>query len=520
LINDTRRTKFAFLSALAGLLAVTLACGIGSAGQASKPTVSIAFPQAGSRFEIGQEVVVQSVAADTQGVSRVELWVDGQPVHTQAVAPPSNAYTASQSWTPAVVGSHAIEVRAYNVNNEPSDPAQVIVTVVQVSAEVLSEPSDTPVAPASTDTPAAQAVDRKAIVTAFIGLNVRSGPGVEYPVIGGLSEGESAQIVGKNPEETWWLIVYPSNSDGRGWVSASEDYSTASDTERVPAVEVTPLPTASSTSTGTPAPTTTPTPTLMPSATPIPLKPTIYTFTADRYTITAGESVVLHWDLANAQVAYLRYDGIEEGIVAPGHKTVSPASTTVYTLAAINQAGETTAELTIVVNPPAGPVELYDFVAQAPAARWYNNSGVLLPFPGSESDNRGFAIIREGYQLEDGSAPARVLETHPQWTNGGGITGEYDVNVVIQNGDVFKSTIGFLAGAGAGDARWVLGYTESGGYQVLADRTKTYNGGLAPFEVSLSPLAGKQVQFRLTVWTNGSSAQDWAVWYNPRIVRP
>jgi hypothetical protein len=94
------------------------------------------------------------------------------------------------------------------------------------------------------------------------------------------------------------------------------------------------------------------------------------------------------------------------------------------------------------------------------------------------------------------------------------------VNVVIQNGDVFKSTIGFLAGAGAGDARWVLGYTESGSYHVLADRTKAYNGGLAPFEVSLSPLAGKQVQFRLTVWANGSSAQDWAVWYNPRIERP
>lgn len=523
LMNDMRRPQVAIATVLMGLLVAALACSIGGTSQSSKPTVTISSPQAGSSFEIGQEVIVQSVAADAKGISRVELWVDGQPVHTQAVAPAVNAYTASQSWTPAVVGSHAVEVRAYNVDNLASDPAQVIVSVAEASAGVTPQPGDTPVSPAPagtlTTTPTGtQAAGGSAIVTARIGLNVRSGPGVEYPVIGGLSEGQSAQVVGRNPEGTWWLIVYPSNSDGRGWVSAKEDYSTPSNTEQVPVAEVTPLPTSTHTPTGTPQPTPTYTP--IPSATPVPLKPTIYSFTADRYTITAGESVLLQWDLANAQVAYLRYGGTEEGVVAPGNKTVSPMSTTAYRLVAINAAGETTAELTISVNPPAGPVELYNFVDQAPSASWYNNSGVMLPFPGSDVDNRGFALIREGFQLENGSAPARVLETHPKWTSGGGITGQYDVNVVIQNGDVFKTTIGFLAGAGAGDARWVLGYRESGSYHVLGDRNKAYNGSLAPFEVDLSPLAGKQVQFSLTVWANGSAAQDWAVWLNPRIERP
>jgi hypothetical protein len=189
-------------------------------------------------------------------------------------------------------------------------------------------------------------------------LNVRAGPGTEYPAIGGLPAGQSAQVTGKNPEGTWWQIVYPPESGGRGWVSADAKYSTASNAGGVPVVEVPLLPTYTPTSTGTPTPipTATPTPTLIPSATPIPAKPTIYTFTADRYTINAGESVTLHWDLANAKVAYLLYDSVQEGVVAPGNKTVSPASTTVYTLLARNDAGDTTAQLTITVNAPPPPV--------------------------------------------------------------------------------------------------------------------------------------------------------------------
>ncbi|MFC1976453.1 hypothetical protein ACFLXQ_08640, partial [Chloroflexota bacterium] len=59
------------------------------------------------------------------------------------------------------------------------------------------------------------------------------------------------------------------------------------------------------------------------------------------------------WDLANANVAYLRYNSIEEGVVAPGNKTVSPTTDTTYTLVARNDTGETTAELTIKITIPA-----------------------------------------------------------------------------------------------------------------------------------------------------------------------
>lgn len=139
----------------------------------------------------------------------------------------------------------------------------------------------------------------------------------------------------------------------------SKQPSTAA-TPTVPTVDLGPSPTLPfvTMSLTPPPPTNTPMP-----PTPRPLKPTIYNFTADRYTITAGENVVLCWDLIGANVAYLRYNGIEE-VVAPGNKTVSPANTTVYTLVARNNAGETAAQLTITVNPATPTLTLTVDVAR------------------------------------------------------------------------------------------------------------------------------------------------------------
>jgi hypothetical protein len=106
-------------------------------------------------------------------------------------------------------------------------------------------------------------------------------------------------------------------------------------------------------STDTPTPTDTPTHTPEPqptnTSTPVPA-PIIHYFTAEPPTVDAGERVVLSWNLTNAKAAYLRYNGLEEGVVSPGSKTVSPALTTVYTLVTRNEGGETIAEVTIMVN--------------------------------------------------------------------------------------------------------------------------------------------------------------------------
>ena len=337
---------------------VTPACiETGSSSLPAAPVVTITTPQNGSRFSVGEPVVVQFSAADVQGVNQIELMIDGQPIRVETIDPPVNSFVANQVWTPDSTGSHAIELRAFNVAGASSDPLKIFVTI---SEPLLGDvtPTSTVIAPLDTSSPtpipatetlptptsAGQpAAGSGPVVTALVGLNVRSGPGTDYPVIGRLIEGQTAPITGRNPQGTWWQIEHSSDQGQRGWISGSAQFSTATNAEGVLIVEA-------------PSP-----PTPAPTATPVTLRPVIHSFTADRYSITLGESVVLRWDLSNATAAYLREeDDEEEGVVAPGEKTVRPEQDTVYTLIARNDAGEVTAEVEIKVSGTAPtPVPIY-----------------------------------------------------------------------------------------------------------------------------------------------------------------
>lgn len=51
-------------------------------------------------------------------------------------------------------------------------------------------------------------------------INVRSGPGTDYPKIGVLLNRQQAPALGRLPGGTWIQIVYPGVEDGVGWVYA------------------------------------------------------------------------------------------------------------------------------------------------------------------------------------------------------------------------------------------------------------------------------------------------------------
>lgn len=270
----------------------------------------------------------------------------------------------------------------------------------------------------------------------------------------------------------------------------------------------------------TEVPTSPPEATPTPTATPGP--PVIESFTANPATITAGETFTLGWGPVSNATSVEIDQGIGT-VTTPGSVVVSPATTTTYTMTTVGPGGTTTASVTVTVNP-AGPTVLYHFVDEAPSAIWYNNVGDTITFHNDAEclldDSKGFACWRDNRSLEDGSTPARFLVTHPKWEPPGGITGRYEVDEVIQAGDVFRTKIGFVAGGFAGDAKWVLGYYDGGIYHALADKTKGYNSSLEDFNVDLSSLAGKKVDFTLTVWAGATSAQDWAIWLDAKIVRP
>jgi heat shock protein HslJ len=73
-------------------------------------------------------------------------------------------------------------------------------------------------------------------------VNVRSGPGIDYPSYGLAAAGDKALILGISEDGLWWVIELPTYvaPDGRGWVSAG--YVTATNADDVPVIETPPLP--------------------------------------------------------------------------------------------------------------------------------------------------------------------------------------------------------------------------------------------------------------------------------------
>jgi hypothetical protein len=83
--------------------------------------------------------------------------------------------------------------------------------------------------------------------------------------------------------------------------------------------------------------------------------PIINFFTADMYTITEGDSVTLSWEVTEATAVTIDPDiGLDD---LSGFISVSPTTTTTYTLTATNSCGQLlfpstiTATVTIEVNP-------------------------------------------------------------------------------------------------------------------------------------------------------------------------
>lgn len=117
------------------LLASLLACQIpGMVEKPTKPAVVINSPPSGTQVKVGEEAEVHSTATDEKGVTRVELWVDGALVRSDQSPTPQPVFSLVQRWTPPGSGSHTVEVRAYNVDGMGSEPAVIVVNVVEAVA--------------------------------------------------------------------------------------------------------------------------------------------------------------------------------------------------------------------------------------------------------------------------------------------------------------------------------------------------------------------------------------------------
>jgi len=173
----------------------------------------------------------------------------------------------------------------------------------------------------------------------------------------------------------------------------------------------------------------------------------------------------------------------------------------------------------IKVKAPNLTGTIYDFVSNACSAQWTSGAGTL-DCPGVNRDNDGFVLKQSTARLEDGSfrlTPS--LLTAPQNVSNGYIRGVYP-SFTVQRGDRFRAIINCEGGATSCGVLFRVDYQLADGiirdFWAFGER---YEGDYFTVDLDLTPLAGQDVKFVLTVLSLGSASGDRALWVEPRIVR-
>jgi heat shock protein HslJ len=220
--------------------------------------------------------------------------------------------------------------------------AEDAIAVIAIKKEIVDLPAPEPKTPTGT-------------VSGANVLNIRSGPGTNFPVIGAARNGDSGTIVGRSEDSRWWVVDAPSLPGGVGWVSS--DFVSATDADDVPVVPSPPLP--------PPTPTRVPPPTAAPP-TATPIRPTAVpppqaqiNFWADRTQISRGECATLNWNVQNVRGVWVYPQGSDFNAfprTGQGNERVCPAATTTYEMRVLLQDGSTQfRQVTINVAQPIAP---------------------------------------------------------------------------------------------------------------------------------------------------------------------
>jgi heat shock protein HslJ len=214
-------------------------------------------------------------------------------------------------------------------NNNGTDPDPEEGGAVPSPVVTVIIATNTPSAPEATLVPLTpEPEDPTAVVTARTGVNVRTGPGLEYAVLGTAPYLTELEITGVSQDGTWWVVAIPPNyNGGQGWVA--EEYVEARNADGALVVPAPPTPTPAATATAT--------------ATPAPE----IDFNASRTTINAGEKATLSWSVENITAVYMypvgdRFDNYP--VTGQGSREVQPYITTSYELLTFNPDNSTSAE--------------------------------------------------------------------------------------------------------------------------------------------------------------------------------
>jgi len=324
-------------------------------------TASVTFltPTNGAQVALNVPLIVQATATDPRGVTRLELWADGVLVSQQASPSPQGAspLLLNFSYTPTTPDNHVLELRAFNTANQQS--AVGVITVNTLAGSV------TPTGPVATDTATATAIPptdsptatAPAIILftptvpptftpeptaapqpglqAVADVNVRGGPGTNYPVVGLLRAGDVAAVTGRSADNAWWQIIYPANSGSTGWVVNTYVQANAA----AGGVPVAAAP--------APPPTNTPV-SATPTSTPLPAAE--ISFTADSTQLNQGQCTRLRWRVRNVAAYFV--DGVAGAGDEGDREVCDPVGSTTHTLR-VQRLDGSTQDFTVTINVQA-----------------------------------------------------------------------------------------------------------------------------------------------------------------------
>ena len=169
------------------------------------------------------------------GLLIVMLLLAGCPA-TQEAAPIVPTRTPMPTFTPTTEGAVAeVPPPVVEATTETTAPVEAATEESAGSAEPA--PTDTPAEEPTPAEPVATATPQVAQATVSQAINVRGGPGTNYPIIGASQPGTTFTIKGKDPTGAWWQVDY----NGRdGWLFGQ--LVSAQNTSAVPVAQNIPAP--------------------------------------------------------------------------------------------------------------------------------------------------------------------------------------------------------------------------------------------------------------------------------------
>ncbi len=129
------------------ILLLLFVSSCGGRGGDDKPSVKILSPSDQHTIVLGQTLNIESRAKDDNGITRIELRINGVQVDLYEVPKGEKSFRLEQVWLPPTVGTFSASVIAYDTKEHESAPATITFTV-----QAASTPTQTPL-PTDTTAP-------------------------------------------------------------------------------------------------------------------------------------------------------------------------------------------------------------------------------------------------------------------------------------------------------------------------------------------------------------------------------